>query len=91
MFVSGHDHLAGGKFDPDALTACLERMVDEVIAAAFSGWRATGDTHWEMGPSEPDFHQLVRYEEMLDRLFINRPMVGIYQHDLRRMPDEWRS
>lgn len=87
VLESGHGHLVDGRFDPDAMVTFLEQIVDETVASGFTGWRATGDSHWEMG-EHPDYPALERYEGLLDRFFHNRPMVGMCQHDLRRMPAE---
>jgi two-component sensor histidine kinase/PAS domain-containing protein len=84
---SGRDYLSDGRFDPDAMIGFLEGSVDAAMAAGFTGWRATGNTHWEMGPV-PDYPALLRYEAMLDRFFHNRPMVGMCQHDLRLFSDD---
>jgi hypothetical protein len=87
LLDSGRDYLVDGKFDPDRMVGLLEGGVEATREAGFAGWRATGDTHWEIGP-EVDYETLIRYEEVLDLCFEGRPMVGICQQDLRLMPPQ---
>ena len=83
--VGERTYLVDGRFEPPAVLASLRQTVDEALAAGFSGWRATGDMTWELGPVS-GVEVLPAYEAHLDAAFRGRRMVGMCQYHRRRVP-----
>lgn len=84
-FVTERDYLRDGRFEPQSLLDTLQRTLAEALEAGFSGWRATGDMVWELGPISP-YERLLEYESALDEVFPGRRMIGLCQYDRRRVP-----
>ncbi len=70
---------------PQVVTLEADAPVDAALAAGFSGWRATSDMTWELGPVS-GVEVLPAYEAHLDAAFRGRRMVGMCQYHRRRVP-----
>jgi len=80
-------HLAGGRFDPQAMVDGLRTAIDGAVAEGFGGLCATGDMTWELGTDE-NFTYLLEYEARLDRVFREKPLRGICQYRRDLVPHE---
>ena len=85
VMSSERDHLDGAGFDPGALAAGLEKLVDQAVTDGFKGLCATGDMGWELG-AEADWSRLLEYETLLDGLFARKPLKGICQYRRDGLP-----
>jgi signal transduction histidine kinase len=85
VMSAARDHLDGRGFDPAALAAGLERLVDQAVADGFTGLCATGDMAWELG-EDADWRRLLEYETLLDGVFARKPLRGICQYRRDGLP-----
>lgn len=85
LFLSDSDPSAC--FEPQALIDRLSRLIDDALAAGFSGLCATGDIALEVG-NEAGFAKLCEYERMLERLFLEKPLQGICLYRSGGVPPE---
>jgi len=79
ILTADRSHLAGGRFDPQAMVDMLRMLIDDSVAQGFAGLCATGDMRWELG-DDSNFEQLLEYEARLEQLFHEKPLRGICQY-----------
>jgi signal transduction histidine kinase len=79
LLSSDRSHLAGGRFDPQAMIDGLVRLIDTAVDDGFEGLCATGDMRWELG-DDRNFECLLEYEAKLEQVFRERPLRGICQY-----------
>src|SRR5579859_3008652 len=72
VFSSDRSHLAGGRFDPQAMVDGLCASIDDAVRDGFEGLCATGDMRWELG-TDGNFGRLLEYEARLERVFREKP------------------
>ena len=84
VFSSDRSHLDGG-FDPQAMVDMLRRLVDDALRDGFHGLCATGDMMWELG-SDANFDRLQEYEALLERVFREKPLMGVCQYRRDTVP-----
>ena len=79
LLSSDRSHLAGGRFDPQAMIDGLVTLIDRAVGDGFEGLCATGDMRWELG-DDHNFERLLEYEAKLEQVFRDRPLRGICQY-----------
>jgi signal transduction histidine kinase len=79
LFSSERSYLENGSFDPRAMINGLCELIDGAVRDGFEGLCATGDMKWELGPDE-NFNLLMEYEALLERVFRDKPLMGICQY-----------
>lgn len=84
LFSSDRSHLDKG-FDPRAMVDMLCGLIDDAVRDGFQGLCATGDMRWELGP-DAHFDRLLEYETLLDRVFLEKPLMGICQYHRDTVP-----
>jgi hypothetical protein len=82
-------YLADGRFRPERTIGFLEEALKQALADGYSGLRATGDIHWEMGPSG-DLDKMMAYETALDHFFFAKKLTGLCQYHRQRVPTPQR-
>ncbi len=85
VLSSERAHLKSGAFDPCAMVAMISDMIDDAVRDGFAGLCATGDMAWELG-TEKNFERLLEYEVLLERLFKDKPLLGICQYRREALP-----
>lgn len=85
ILSSDRSHLKGGRFNPREMVEMLEKLIDDAVADGFQGLCATGDMMWEMGSGE-NFERLLEYEALLEKLFREKPLIGICQYRRDTVP-----
>jgi CheY-like chemotaxis protein len=85
ILSSERDYLDGGHWDTGKMLGFLEDAYDSAMDAGFPALRAAGDMSWEVGQDQ-DYGDVARYEELLDRFFIGKKMVGLCQYPKARCP-----
>lgn len=79
-------------FKPHALMDSLEKSVEEAVARGFSGMRTAGELSWIIDDLKHDdgslCDQLIGYEQMVERSFPHRPVVGVCQYAADLFPPE---
>ena len=82
LYDADRIYVPDGRFEPSTMITLLERSVRDSVGAGFSGFRAAGDLAWAVeGHNECD--RLIEYEEMVDRWFPGKPIVGLCQYAIR--------
>jgi signal transduction histidine kinase len=79
LYSSERDHLQNGAFEPQAMINGLCELIDGAVRDGFEGLCATGDMRWELGTDE-NFDRLIEYEALLERVFRQKPLMGICQY-----------
>jgi signal transduction histidine kinase len=85
LLSSDRSHLAGGRFDPQAMIDGLVSLIDTAVDDGFEGLCATGDMRWELG-DDSNFDRLLEYEAKLEQVFRDRPLRGICQYHRDVLP-----
>ncbi len=85
VFSSDRGHLDGGSFNPQAMVDGLCDQIDNAVRDGFTGLCATGDMKWELGPAE-NFDLLMEYEAILEKVFHQKPLMGICQYHRDTIP-----
>jgi signal transduction histidine kinase len=85
VFSSDRSHLKDGGFDPRAMVGMLRALVDEAVRDGFQGLCATGDMMWELG-TEANFGRLLEYEALLEKVFQEKPLMGVCQYHRDSLP-----
>lgn len=74
-------YLKNGSFDADAMIHQLEEGIAAAVENGFNGVRTAGDLGWAASMRIP--HEiLVRYEQMVEEIFPQRPAVGVCQYPM---------
>ena len=79
LLSSERSHLKGGSFDARAMINGLCELIDDAVRDGFQGLCATGDMRWELG-EDKNFDLLVEYEALLERVFHEKPFIGMCQY-----------
>lgn len=87
VFSSDRSHLEGGGFDPKSMVAMLRDLIDEAVKDGFTGLCATGDMRWELG-TDANFERLQEYEALLEKVFHEKPLMGICQYHRYTVPSQ---
>jgi hypothetical protein len=85
LFSSDRSQIENGPFDPQRMIAGLCELIDDAVQGGFEGLCATGDMRWELGPDE-NFDRLIEYEALLERVFREKPLMGICQYHRDTIP-----
>src|SRR5437868_557139 len=75
----------GGAFHPERMIDALCAAIDEAVSDGFRGLCATGDMRWELA-SDENFDKLLEYEARLERVFREKPLMGICQYNRDTVP-----
>lgn len=83
-------YFASGHFEPQALIDSLETSVQKAVSSGFSGMRTAGELSWAMegkhGDPESLCDQIVGYEQLVERSFPGKPVIGVCQYAANLFP-----
>lgn len=83
-------YFSSGRFEAQALMESLEESIREAVASGFSGLRTAGELSWALDPRRGNTavlcDQLVGYENMVERSFPGKPVIGICQYAAHLFP-----
>lgn len=85
LLSSERSHLINGSFDVQAMINGLCELIDDAVHDGFQGLYATGDMRWELGPDK-NFDLLLEYEALLEKVFREKPLLGICQYHRDAIP-----
>jgi anti-anti-sigma factor len=77
-------YLGSGRFDVQAMLACIGDEVRESEAGGYPSIRITGDLSWA-SPDVPGFPGLLEYERAVDELLRDTGYIGVCQYDTRQL------
>jgi hypothetical protein len=85
-------YFSTGRFEPQALLDSLEQSIQTALALGFTGMRTAGELSWALDGCHGDQHvlcdQIVGYEEMIERSFPGRPVIGLCQYAADLFPPD---
>lgn len=85
-------YFSTGAFEPEALLDSLDQSIREAVARGFSGMRTAGELSWAAednhGNSPVLCDQIIGYEQMVDRSFPGKPVIGVCQYAANLFPPD---
>jgi hypothetical protein len=79
-------YLMGGTFDPERTLTRFHGMIDEALAAGFTGLWGTAELSHV--PNDVEWKKMVWYEAQVNERFARRPFAGLCRYPQRSVPAE---
>src|SRR5512144_950336 len=80
LTTDGGASLRAGRFDPGEIFRALEAQVEAALAEGFRALRIVAEATWALDRST-NLERLAEYEERLQRMFRDRPVVALWLYD----------
>ena len=85
-------YFSSGRFEPQALMDSLEESILSALSLGFTGLRTAGELSWTMngrhGSPATLCDQIVGYENMVERSFPGKPVIGVCQYAAHLFPPQ---
>lgn len=85
-------YFSRGRFEPRALIDALEKSVRDALTLGFTGMRTAGELSWALDGCHGDQHalcdQIVGYEQLVERSFPGKPVIGMCQYAANLFPSD---
>src|SRR6185312_8984274 len=85
-------YFSSGRFEPQALMDSLEQSIQDALALGFTGMRTAGELSWAIDGCHGDqtvlCDQIVGYEQMVERSFPGKPVIGVCQYAANLFPPD---
>ena len=85
-------YFATGRFEPQALIDSLEQSIQDALALGFTGMRTAGELSWALegrrGNPATLCDQVIGYEQMVERSFPGKPVIGVCQYAAHLFPPD---
>ena len=83
-------YFSTGAFEPQALIDSLEESINAALVLGFSGMRTAGELSWAIEGNHNDSpvlcDQVIGYEQMVERSFPGKPVIGVCQYAANLFP-----